>query len=221
MDPGRNCAPWIGRSVCRTAMTCPERDRAGSSCVHLRGCRPVRLSCPGANKNAPDRNLSCQGRISFIRGATLIYGFAHTLCGIPAYPRQLTYAPRRVILRVFPAFPRALSGPFDGLFLPGSQRPGLSVKASPPLSPLQRFNVLNCADCTIDPQPCQGVHIKLIKHRDLARPPGSCGSGILQKPASSIRRAVLLPDGPAGAAGSVVSCSSGGSERERARASYS
>ena len=37
------------------------------------------------------------------------------------------------------AFDCALSGPFDDLFFTRSQQPGLSVEASSPLSPRQRF----------------------------------------------------------------------------------
>lgn len=62
----------------------------------------------------------CQGRaLKFTRGATLIHGTTRALCGIPAYSRQLTYAPRRRILSRFEIMTVhcALSGPFGSLHL--------------------------------------------------------------------------------------------------------
>ena len=72
--------------------------------------------------NSPNRDF-CQGRISISKHC---YPRCHLeftemtpcTCGIPTYPRQLTYASRRTILCTFStrAFPCALSGPFDELF---------------------------------------------------------------------------------------------------------
>lgn len=62
-----------------------------------------------------------------IRGATLVHGLSllpgRALCGVPSYPRQLTYAltswstPLAVCQVQLPWFDHALSGPFDDLFL--------------------------------------------------------------------------------------------------------
>ena len=51
-----------------------------------------------------------------IRGATLIHGPCRALCGIPLYPRQLTYAHTLQNTRQY-AFDCTLRGPFDNLFL--------------------------------------------------------------------------------------------------------
>ena len=58
---------------------------------------------------------------------------------ILTYPRHLTRALRRRILSSIGSFGCALSGPFDSLFSTHSQQTGLSVRASLPLSPHQRF----------------------------------------------------------------------------------
>ena len=65
------------------------------------------------------------------------------LVGIPAYPRQLTYAPtsQDTLCRAHFTAPSAVH--LTTCFLPDSQHHRLSVKASLPLSPLQRFNILN------------------------------------------------------------------------------
>ena len=59
-------------------------------------------------------DILCQGRISHSRCHPASRS-DRALCGIPSYPRQLTYAPRRRILSP-PAFDCALRGPFGGLF---------------------------------------------------------------------------------------------------------
>ena len=91
-------------------------------------------------KKTPPRNLS-SSRANKIRGATLIHGLRRALCGIPAYPRQLTYAHTSQNTRNTPlTAPSAVH--LTSSFLPDSQQRGLSVKAFLPLSPLQRF--LDC-----------------------------------------------------------------------------
>ena len=56
-------------------------------------------------------------RIYFTRGATLIYGLNRTLCEIPSYFRQLTYAFTSQSTRILKSFDCALSGPFGNLHL--------------------------------------------------------------------------------------------------------
>ena len=51
------------------------------------------------------------------RGATLIYGLNRTLCEIPSYSRQLTYAFTSQSTRILKSFDCALSGPFGKLHL--------------------------------------------------------------------------------------------------------
>ena len=86
--------------------------------------------------------LFCQGRIYYIRGATLIHDLTRALSEIPAYLRQFTHALRRRILcKIHLTAPSAVH--LTICFVPGSQHPGFSVGASLPLSPLQRFNLLN------------------------------------------------------------------------------
>ena len=67
---------------------------------------------PSSKKSLTD--ILCQGRISHSR-CHPVSRSDRALCGIPSYPRQLTYAPRRRILSL-PAFDCALRGPFGGLF---------------------------------------------------------------------------------------------------------
>ena len=67
--------------------------------------------------------------MDIIRGSTLIHGMTRALCGIPAYPRQMTSASNVAEYSVKTTFDCALSGPFDNLFLTCSQHPRLSVKA--------------------------------------------------------------------------------------------
>ena len=77
------------------------------------------------------------------RGATLIHGITRALSRIPTYPRQLTYAHtlQNTLENIHLTAPSAVH--LTTCFSPGSQLPRLSVKASLPLSPLQRFDVLN------------------------------------------------------------------------------
>ena len=98
-----------------------------------------------ANKNALDRKIILSRTNKTIRGATLIH--SHDSCAlsrIPTYPRQLTYATRRRILGVSKL--TLLTAPsavhLTTCFSPDSHLHGLSVKASLPLSPLQRFYLL-------------------------------------------------------------------------------
>ena len=55
--------------------------------------------------------------MDIIRGSTLIHGMTRALCGIPAYPRQMTSASNVAEYSAKITFDRALSGPFDNLFL--------------------------------------------------------------------------------------------------------
>jgi len=93
-------------------------------------------------ENALDSSVVCQGRMK-IRGATLIHGRSRALCGIPAYPRQLTYAPtlQNTLCRAHLTAPSAAH--LTTCFLPDSQRRRLSVRALLPLLPLHRFKELN------------------------------------------------------------------------------
>ena len=76
-----------------------------------------------------------------IRGATLIHGSSRALCRIPSYPRQVTPA---CASQNTPGLTR-LTAPsavhLTMCFLPDSHPRRLSVKASLPLSPLQRFSL--------------------------------------------------------------------------------
>ena len=78
------------------------------------------------------------------RGATLIHGITRALSRIPTYPRQLTYAHtlQNTLENIHLTAPSAVH--LTTCFLPDSQHLRLSVKASLPLSPLQRFTMLNC-----------------------------------------------------------------------------
>lgn len=79
------------------------------------------------------------------RGATLIHGITRALSRIPTYPRQLTYAhtlQNTLGKRSHLTAPSAVH--LTTCFLPDSQHLRLSVKALLPLSPLQRFTMLNC-----------------------------------------------------------------------------
>ena len=99
----------------------------------------------------------CQGRIYLIRGATLIHGKSvlsagyHHIPGMSRLPHVAEYS----------GIPR-LTAPsavhLTMCFLPDSQLRRLSVKASLPLSPLQRFRVCDCltvADYSSAPAVCQ------------------------------------------------------------------
>ena len=98
--------------------------------------------CTRATKNAPDRSILCQGRINLIRGATLIHGHCRALTRIPTYPWPLTWVLRRRILGELPlTAPSAVH--LTICFTPDSQQHRLSVVASSPLSPLQRFELWN------------------------------------------------------------------------------
>ncbi len=79
---------------------------------------------------------------SIIRGATLIYGFTVLLDGILTYPRHLTCASRRRIIGSDDPFTAPSAVHLLVCFLPDSQHRRLSVKASPVLSPHQRFVLL-------------------------------------------------------------------------------
>ena len=76
-----------------------------------------------------------------IRGATLIHGSSRALCRIPSYPRQVTPA---CASQNTPGLTR-LTAPsavhLTMCFLPDSHPRRLSVKASLPLSPHQRFSL--------------------------------------------------------------------------------
>ena len=69
---------------------------------------------------------------------------ARALCRIPSYPRHVTPASRRRILRGAPRLTAPSAVHLTMCFLPDSQLRRLSVKASLPLSPLQRFRVCDC-----------------------------------------------------------------------------
>ena len=75
------------------------------------------------------------------RGATLIHDRNRALIGIPLYSRQLTYALRRRILGSLHPLTAPSAVHLTVRFLPAFQRRGLSGRAWPPLSPLQRFGV--------------------------------------------------------------------------------
>ena len=60
--------------------------------------------------------LLCQGRIKTYPRCHLVFtALGRALCGIPVYPRQLTYAPTSQATK-HRAFHSALRGPFDNLF---------------------------------------------------------------------------------------------------------
>ena len=102
----------------------------------------VAENAPGGSKKRPRQkeHSSCQGRIAIvyqhIRGATLIHGQSRALGGIPAYPRQLTYAftsqdtpescpvPRTMLRFAVPS-----AAHLTICFSPGSHHPGVSVEA--------------------------------------------------------------------------------------------
>ena len=84
----------------------------------------------------------CRLKCGVIRGATLTSQERPcALSGIPAYPRQLTYA--NTLQNTLWVWNSHLTAPsavhLTTCFLPDSQHRRLSVKASLPLSPLQRF----------------------------------------------------------------------------------
>ena len=85
----------------------------------------------------------CQGRVKSIRGATLIHGSPRALCGIPAYPRQMTSASNVAAYSGMPRFPAPSAVHLMICVSPDSHQRGLSVDARSPLSPLQRFSILN------------------------------------------------------------------------------
>lgn len=100
---------------------------------------------PGRNAKTPVPDNFCQGRAyPYARGATLLHGpfTGRALSGVPTYPRQLTYA--HTSQNTQPEL-RPLTAPsavhLTTCFLPDSQHLRLSVKASLPLSPLQRFGI--------------------------------------------------------------------------------
>ena len=79
--------------------------------------------------------LFCQGRINLIRGATLISRKTVRLAGTNI-PRQLTYAHTSQL------FTAPSAAHLTNCFSPGSQHPGFSVQAYPPLLPLHRFKLI-------------------------------------------------------------------------------
>ena len=103
-----------------------------------------------------------------IRGATLLHGMNRALYRIPAYPRQLTYAPTlQNTLRPAPHLTAPSAVHLTACFLPGSQHPGLSGKALLPLSPHQRFGYVLWGYFTTAPQGCQE---KICPHNPVPRP---------------------------------------------------
>ena len=101
------------------------------------------------------------------RGATLIHGITRALSRIPTYPRQLTYAHtlQNTLENIHLTAPSAVHLPT--CFSSGSQLPGLSVRASLPLSPLQRFNILlNFSQYTTRLYKCQESILSLFFFSD-------------------------------------------------------
>lgn len=94
-------------------------------------------------------NVLCQGRINllsavppcFIAGEAVYKPRAMPLCRIPTYPRELTH-PNALQNTPDSPFPAPSAVHLILCFLPASQHRRLSVKASRPLSPLQRFHNL-------------------------------------------------------------------------------
>ena len=84
---------------------------------------------PRTNRNYPRCHLASR--------------LSRALCGIPTYPRPLTQALRRRILRGTPLLTAPSAVHLTICFTPDSQQRGLSVVASSPLSPLQQFSLLN------------------------------------------------------------------------------
>ena len=89
------------------------------------------------------------------------------LSRIPTYPRQLTYAHtlQNTLENIHLTAPSAVHLPT--CFSSGSQLPGLSVKASLTLSPLQRFNILlNFSQYTTRLYKCQESILSLFFFSD-------------------------------------------------------
>ena len=80
---------------------------------------------------------------TLIRGATLIHGMTRALSRIPTYPRQMTSACNvaEYFVKSHLTAPSAVH--LTTCFSPDSQHHRLSVEASLPLSPLQRFELFN------------------------------------------------------------------------------
>ena len=93
-------------------------------------------------KNPSRQTQTLSGTGDNSRGATLIHGLTRALSEIPAYLRQLTYAYTSQNTWQLP-FPAPLNGPFNRLHFDPAQLPGLSVRASLFLSPLQRFGYMD------------------------------------------------------------------------------
>ena len=91
-------------------------------------------------QKVPGRSLHfCRGRIDKISAVPPRFtALGRALGRVPSYPRQLTYAHtlQNTLLSHLTA-PSAAH--LTTCFRPGSQHPGLSVQASLPLLPLQRF----------------------------------------------------------------------------------
>ena len=109
-----------------------------------------------------------------------------TLNRIPAYPRQLTYARRRRILcagALHIASLAHLTAPsaihLTTCFLPDSQPLRFSVRASLPLSSLQRFSLLNLNLLYHSPEPlsrADGIMLQIVHEYDeLHQPKGFIG----------------------------------------------
>ena len=125
--------------------------------------------CQRRRKNALDRNTCfCQGRIKTLSAVPpCIHRIPCALSRIPTYPRQLTYAHtlQNTLENIHLTAPSAVHLPT--CFSSGSQLPGLSVKASLTLSPLQRFNILlNFSQYTTRLYKCQESILSLFFFSD-------------------------------------------------------
>lgn len=97
---------------------------------------------PKNKASLTERYLLSRTNKTLIRGATLIHGMTRALSRIPTYPRQMTSACNvaEYFVKSHLTAPSAVH--LTTCFLPDSQHHRLSVKASLPLSPLQRFEIL-------------------------------------------------------------------------------
>ena len=96
--------------------------------------------CQRPIKKPSTENNICQGRIVFIRGATLKFApLVRALSEIPSYLRQLTYALTSRNTRPKRPFPAPSVVHLPACVPSGSHHPGLSVSARRTLSPRQRF----------------------------------------------------------------------------------
>ena len=116
--------------------------------------------CQRSKRKTPptERHVLSRTNNTLIRGATLIYGMTRTLSRIPTYPRQITSACNVAEYFVKSSHLTAPSAVhLTTCFSPDSQHRRLSVEASLPLSPLQRFTVLNLVYDTTLYSTCQQV----------------------------------------------------------------